>query len=34
VIAGATKPEQVRANVEAGRWKPSPEDLAVLTALR
>jgi aryl-alcohol dehydrogenase-like predicted oxidoreductase len=28
VIAGATKPEQVLANVEAGAWKPSPEDLA------
>jgi aryl-alcohol dehydrogenase-like predicted oxidoreductase len=34
VIAGATKPEQVRANVEAGGWKPSPEDLAALAALR
>ena len=30
VIAGATKPEQVRANVEAGAWRPSPEDLAML----
>jgi aryl-alcohol dehydrogenase-like predicted oxidoreductase len=28
VIAGATSPEQVAANVKAGQWKPSPEDLA------
>lgn len=28
VIAGATKPEQIEANVRAGRWVPSPEDLA------
>jgi aryl-alcohol dehydrogenase-like predicted oxidoreductase len=34
VIAGATKPEQVRANVAAGRWEPSPEDVAALVALR
>ena len=34
VIAGATKPEQVRANVAAGRWEPSPEDVAELRALR
>ncbi len=27
VIAGATKPEQVRANVAALRWEPSEEDL-------
>ena len=33
VIAGATKPEQVRANAEAGRWKPSTEDLAALRSL-
>jgi aryl-alcohol dehydrogenase-like predicted oxidoreductase len=26
VIAGATKPEQVEANVKAGEWKLSPED--------
>jgi aryl-alcohol dehydrogenase-like predicted oxidoreductase len=26
VIAGATKPEQVRANVRAGRWEPSADD--------
>ena len=30
VIAGATRPEQVRANVVAGRWQPSPEDVAEL----
>ncbi|MGN6217025.1 MAG: aldo/keto reductase [Solirubrobacterales bacterium] len=30
VIAGATKPEQVRANVGAARWQPSEEDLAEL----
>ena len=28
VIAGATKPEQVAANVAAGRWQPGPETLA------
>jgi aryl-alcohol dehydrogenase-like predicted oxidoreductase len=33
VIAGATKPEQVRANVAAGAWEPSPEDLAALAAV-
>jgi aryl-alcohol dehydrogenase-like predicted oxidoreductase len=33
VIAGATRPEQVRANVEAGAWEPSPEDVAALRAL-
>jgi len=30
VIAGATAPEQVRANAEAGEWVPSAEDLAAL----
>jgi aryl-alcohol dehydrogenase-like predicted oxidoreductase len=30
VIAGATKPEQVRANVAAVRWQPSAADLAEL----
>jgi aryl-alcohol dehydrogenase-like predicted oxidoreductase len=30
VIAGATKPEQVRANVAAGEWRPSRDDLAAL----
>jgi aryl-alcohol dehydrogenase-like predicted oxidoreductase len=34
VIAGATKPEQVRSNVAAGKWEPSPEDLAALNAIR
>jgi aryl-alcohol dehydrogenase-like predicted oxidoreductase len=32
VIAGATKPEQVRANAEAGRWEPSERELATLRA--
>jgi aryl-alcohol dehydrogenase-like predicted oxidoreductase len=27
VIAGATKPEQVRRNAQAGLWQPSPKDL-------
>ncbi|GAB3597968.1 aldo/keto reductase [Angustibacter peucedani] len=30
VIAGATRPEQVQANVAAGAWDPDAEDLAVL----
>jgi aryl-alcohol dehydrogenase-like predicted oxidoreductase len=30
VIAGATTPDQVRANVVAGSWEPSPADLDVL----
>ena len=34
VIAGATKPEQVRANVEAGEWEPTSEDIAALKAFR
>ena len=34
VIAGATKPEQVRANAAAGEWVPTDEDLAALNALR
>ena len=34
VIAGATKPEQVRANVAAGSWEPSAEDMEELRALR
>ena len=33
VIAGATKPEQVRANAEAGGWEPSADDLQALRAL-
>jgi aryl-alcohol dehydrogenase-like predicted oxidoreductase len=28
VIAGATSPDQVAANVKAGEWRPSAEDLA------
>ena len=31
VIAGATKPEQVRANAAAGRWTPTEDDLAALS---
>ena len=34
VIAGATKPEQVRANVAAGAWEPSADDVEELRALR
>jgi len=30
VIAGATKPEQVRANAAAARWVPTEDDLAAL----
>jgi aryl-alcohol dehydrogenase-like predicted oxidoreductase len=30
VIAGATTPEQVRANAAAGEWVPTPEDLMAL----
>jgi aryl-alcohol dehydrogenase-like predicted oxidoreductase len=33
VIAGATKPEQVRANAAAGAWRPSADGLAELRAL-
>ena len=33
VIAGATRPDQVKANVTAGRWIPTPEDLAALDAI-
>ena len=33
VIAGATKPEQVHANAEAGLWQPTPEDLAAIDAI-
>ncbi len=32
VIAGATSPDQVRANVAAGGWQPSAQDLADLDA--
>jgi aryl-alcohol dehydrogenase-like predicted oxidoreductase len=34
VIAGATKPEQLRSNVAAAVWEPAPEDLAALNAIR
>jgi aryl-alcohol dehydrogenase-like predicted oxidoreductase len=34
VIAGATKPEQVHANVAAGSWEPSAEDVEELRARR
>jgi aryl-alcohol dehydrogenase-like predicted oxidoreductase len=34
VIAGATRPEQVRANVAAGAWEPSADDVEALRALR
>jgi aryl-alcohol dehydrogenase-like predicted oxidoreductase len=27
VIAGATSPEQVRANADAGQWEPTPDEL-------
>ncbi len=33
VIAGATKPEQVRANVEAASWRLTPEEMAQVDAL-
>jgi aryl-alcohol dehydrogenase-like predicted oxidoreductase len=33
VIAGATKPEQVRSNASAARWTPSQSDLAELEGL-
>ena len=33
VIAGATKPEQVRANAKAGEWEPTPADMDALRAL-
>jgi aryl-alcohol dehydrogenase-like predicted oxidoreductase len=33
VIAGATKPEQVRSNAVAGEWKPTPAELTELNAI-
>ena len=33
VIAGATKPEQVRANAAAGTWEPTAEQLAEIRSL-
>jgi aryl-alcohol dehydrogenase-like predicted oxidoreductase len=34
VIAGATRPEQVRANAAAGAWEPDTDAIAALRALR
>jgi aryl-alcohol dehydrogenase-like predicted oxidoreductase len=34
VIAGATTPQQVRANAAAGEWEPGAADLEALAALR
>jgi aryl-alcohol dehydrogenase-like predicted oxidoreductase len=34
VIAGATKPEQLEANVKAADWTLTPEDLAEIDRLR
>jgi aryl-alcohol dehydrogenase-like predicted oxidoreductase len=34
VIAGATRPEQVRANAAAGEWQPTDEDLRALPGPR
>jgi 1-deoxyxylulose-5-phosphate synthase len=33
VIAGATRPDQVRRNVAAGQWVPTPDDQAELDAI-
>jgi aryl-alcohol dehydrogenase-like predicted oxidoreductase len=33
VIAGATKPEQVRANAAAAEWEPSPDDVTALNLI-
>jgi aryl-alcohol dehydrogenase-like predicted oxidoreductase len=33
VIAGATKPEQIEANVAAGAWKLTPEEMAEVDAI-
>ncbi|MET4156830.1 aldo/keto reductase [Agromyces sp. PvR057] len=33
VIAGVTRPEQLDANLEAAAWRPSPDDLAELSAI-
>jgi aryl-alcohol dehydrogenase-like predicted oxidoreductase len=33
VIAGATRPEQVMANVRAAEWEPTPDDLAAIDAI-
>ena len=34
VIAGATKPDQVRANAAATTWTPSADDLSELERIR
>lgn len=34
VISGATRPEQIAANVEAAQWQPTASDLAELDELR
>jgi aryl-alcohol dehydrogenase-like predicted oxidoreductase len=33
VIAGATKPEQVRANAAASEWQPTADERSELTQL-
>jgi aryl-alcohol dehydrogenase-like predicted oxidoreductase len=33
VIAGATRPDQLRANAAAARWTPSEDDMAALYAV-
>jgi aryl-alcohol dehydrogenase-like predicted oxidoreductase len=33
VIAGATSPEQVKANAAAGEWSPAPEELAQIDTI-
>lgn len=33
VTAGATSPDQVRANAAASEWEPTPDDLSALQAL-
>jgi aryl-alcohol dehydrogenase-like predicted oxidoreductase len=33
VIAGATRPEQVVANVKAGEWEPTADDIAAIDAV-
>jgi aryl-alcohol dehydrogenase-like predicted oxidoreductase len=33
VIAGATRPEQIAANVAAGQWRPGDDVLAEVDAI-
>jgi aryl-alcohol dehydrogenase-like predicted oxidoreductase len=33
VIAGATSPEQLKANAAAGEWVPSPQELSEINAI-